>query len=473
MATLPDDTVSLDKGVTMAMFPKRDDDVSFSTAIPRWAVIGIFLIAVFYFMAEAREFLIPVTLAFLLFFVFMPFRRFLQRFGVGATATAAIVTLGMLTGVGGLGLLASGPISQAIENAPMISSRLRDRFEDIRTSMEPLEKAAKQIDAATGGSSTPSLSEEDAVETPPLTAPEISSEPEETAGDPTDSIDGDIPEATVLSAGGSATVKAETQPTTVAPDGTVETGAQEVVVHVSAAKESAAMQQLVALGPSVLGQTMFTLVLLFFMISSGDLLYLKIVQSFDTLKKKRLAYDALREIEASLGAYLGAITLINAVLGILIGLVMWLWDMPSPLLFGLGGFLLNFIPYIGAIAGVIISTIVALIMFEDLFTPILVGVSYLSLTAIEGQLVTPYFVSRRLKLNEVVVFMTVALWAWLWSVLGMVVAVPVLVVLRVLASHIEGMQKLGNFLAGEDPPALEPAPATENGHEAKVATAEH
>ena len=129
--------------------------------------------------------------------------------------------------------------------------------------------------------------------------------------------------------------------------------------------------------------------------------------------------------------------------------------MPSPVLFGLAAFLLNYVPYLGSVGGVIIATLVALFVFDDLFTPLMVGGSYLLLTSVEGQLITPYFVSRRLQLNTVVVFLTVALWAWLWSVLGMIVAVPVLVVIRVLAEHIPGLNKFGNFLAGEDPPELE------------------
>ncbi len=106
-------------------------------------------------------------------------------------------------------------------------------------------------------------------------------------------------------------------------------------------------------------------------------------------------------------------------------------------------------------AGIIIATLVGVFVFDDLFAPLMVGLTYLAITALEGQLITPYFVSRRLQLNTVVVFLTVALWAWLWSVIGMIVAVPLLVVMRVLAEHIPGLQKFGNFLAGEDPPALE------------------
>ena len=165
--------------------------------------------------------------------------------------------------------------------------------------------------------------------------------------------------------------------------------------------------------------------------------------------------DAIDRYEDRLGTYLGAITLINACLGIAVGLTMWAWGMPSPVLFGLAAFLLNYVPYLGSVTGVIVAALIALFVYDDLFTPLMVGLTFLALTSFEGQLITPFFVSRRLQLNTVVVFLTVALWAWLWSVLGMIVAVPVLVVIRVLAEHIPGLNKFGNFLAGEAPPALE------------------
>ena len=215
--------------------------------------------------------------------------------------------------------------------------------------------------------------------------------------------------------------------------------------------------------PGIMGQIALTLFLLFFLIASGDLMYLKIVQSFDSLREKRNAYSALREIEESLGSYLGAITLINACLGLAIGLAMWAFGMPSPLLFGLLAFSLNFIPYLGAITGVGIAMLVALVTFSDVFWPLMVATVYLALTTLEGQLITPYFVARRLQMNAVVVFLTVALWAWLWSVIGMIIAVPLLVVISVICDHVPGLEKLGNFLAGDDPVPLaeeEPAPQT-------------
>lgn len=376
---------------------------------PGWPVIGILLIVGFWFVTFARAFLMPVTLAILLYFVFVPARRAMARIGIGPAGSAGIISIGILLALGVLGYLAYAPISQVMENAPAISQRMEERYREIRASFHGIEEAAAKIDEVTGGSDEPAAA-----------------------------------------AGPAAVVNAGDATTVVAAPG----GGEEVTVAVTTAADSngpGMLQRLVAVAPSLGSQIMFTLVLLYFMLASGDLLYLKIVQSFDTSRDKRQAYNALREIERSLGNYLGAITLINVGLGLAIGLAMWAWGMPSPLLFGLAGFVLNYIPYIGALAGTAVSILVALFVFEDLWTPLIVGLTFMALTSLEGQFVTPYFVSRRLSLNEVVVFVTVALWAWLWSVIGMVVAVPTLVVLRVLADHIPSLQKFGNFLSADTP----------------------
>ena len=368
------------------LFPRVP--VKENSSVPRmanWAIIGIFLILAFSALAAGRDFLMPVTMAILLFFVFTPFRRFARRRGIPDAATALMVTVSIMLVVATLAYAASGPISRAMNNMPIISQQLEVKFDSVRDSIANLRDAAQRIDEAQ------------------------QVEPD----------DGD-----------STAIKVE------------ESGSTTLGTVVKSA-------------PLLLGQTFFTLILLFFMIASGDLLYLKIVQSFDRMRDKRGAYLALREIEDSLGNYLGAITIINAGLGLVIGLAMFAWGMPGALLFGMGAFVLNFIPYLGAITGVAISGLVALVVMPGLFWPGMVALTYLGLTSLEGQIITPYFVSRRLQMNTVVVFLAVALWAWLWSVLGMVIAVPVLVVLRVMADHIPGWEKFGNFLAGDEPPALE------------------
>ena len=236
---------------------------------------------------------------------------------------------------------------------------------------------------------------------------------------------------------------------------------------------SKVLMGLVAGMPHILAQLLFILLLLFFMMSAGDLLYLKIVQSFPTMNSKRKAYAALRELEGSLGSYLSTITLINAGLGIAIGLAMWAWGMPAAAFLGLIAFMLNYIPYIGPTAGVLLSFVIALVSLDGFFLPVLVAVTWLGCCTVEGNFVTPMLVSRRLEMNTVVVFLAVALWAWLWSIVGMVVAVPILVVARVLCDTIPGLERLGNFIGGEDPAPLGPEAAEQDAAESAARVEAH
>lgn len=418
---------------TTSKFPRWRSAEAPRRPVPRWSVIGIFLILLAGFMIQAQAFLMPVTLAFLLFFVFVPPRRVLRRIGLSSPAAAGVITLGMLSAIGILGLVVWTPVSEVMNNAPQISSRLEQRFGEIRASIRPLQDLAEKLDEISGGKKK---------------------------NDPGEVHD----EQQVVENGDStAVVSTDHKPA----------GGDDIRVEVTAdaTDTPTTMERLMTLGPAVGGQIVFMVVLLYFMLASGDLLYLKIVQSFDSMGDKRAAYTALRDIEDAIGSYLGAITIINACLGVAIGLAMWAWGMPSPVLWAVAGFVLNYIPYIGALTGTVSGVLVALFIFDGLWNPLMVGLTFLALTSLEGQLVTPYFVSRRLRLNEVVVFIAVALWAWLWSVLGMVVAVPLLVVMRVLAEHIPGLEKFGNFLAGDSPPQLdddeeEEEEATPHGHDA-------
>jgi predicted PurR-regulated permease PerM len=202
--------------------------------------------------------------------------------------------------------------------------------------------------------------------------------------------------------------------------------------------------------PVMAGQVVICLTLAFFLIASGDLFYKKLVQVMPTLKNKRRALAAARAIENQLSVYLMTITLINMGLGVAIGLAMWALGMPDPVLFGLAGFLLNYIPYIGAMAGVGISFLVALVSFDSAAAAILPAVVYWGLTSFEGQFVTAVTVGRRLRLNAVVVLVSFALWAWLWSFMGMLLSTPMLLTMKVVSDHVPSMSGFGKFLADRD-----------------------
>ena len=162
------------------------------------------------------------------------------------------------------------------------------------------------------------------------------------------------------------------------------------------------------------------------------------------------AIRVLRVIEAirlEVGRYCGTLAVINLLFGALTALVMWLLGMPNPVLWGALAAVLNFIPYLGCATTLAILTLVAFVSFDRISQTALVAASFLALAAVEGHIVEPVFLGRRLDLNPIVVL--VALWvgAWIWGIAGMVVALPLLVATKVAASHSDNGDAVVRFLS--------------------------
>jgi predicted PurR-regulated permease PerM len=209
--------------------------------------------------------------------------------------------------------------------------------------------------------------------------------------------------------------------------------------------------------PFVMAQVVLTLVMTFFLIAGGDMFYEKIVAVSPTFRDKRRAIGIARDIERKISRYFLTITIINAGLGLAVGLALWLIGMPNPALFGVMAFVFNFIPFVGAIGGVLVTLAIGIVTFDQIGTAALAAGTYFALTSLEGQFVTPYAVGRSLKLNPVVVFLAVAFWGWAWSVVGMVIAVPVLIVIRAVSEKLEGLGGLSLFLSGRGVEKVEEA----------------
>lgn len=143
----------------------------------------------------------------------------------------------------------------------------------------------------------------------------------------------------------------------------------------------------------------------------------------------------IHAIRLEVGRYYATLALINMVFGCVIGLTMWLLGMPNPVLWGVVAGVLNFIPYLGCTITFLILTLVGLVTFDRISHTLLVCASFLVLAAIEGHVVEPIFIGRRLDLNPIMVL--VALWVggWMWGITGVVLALPVLVATKVAASH--------------------------------------
>ncbi|MGR3454814.1 AI-2E family transporter [Pseudooceanicola sp.] len=225
-------------------------------------------------------------------------------------------------------------------------------------------------------------------------------------------------------------------------------GQQTVVVDDEPGLVTTALSSLAGLGSSV----MIALILAMFLLSAGDMYQRKLVEALPTLTDKKRALRISNDIEKQVSRYLGAITAINATLGLAIGVTLYLLGMPYAYLWGAAAFLLNYLPYVGALAGVFLCAAVSLVTFETVGDALVPPLAYLALTSLEGQVLTPWLVGRHLKLNAAVVFVAVVFWAWLWGVAGALMAVPFLVFLKVFCDNVPSLEVFGTFLSGRDDP---------------------
>ncbi len=220
------------------------------------------------------------------------------------------------------------------------------------------------------------------------------------------------------------------------------------------------VSSLTSFGGSVLGglKTMlgdgFTiLLLLFFFLSSGDTLLRRLVEVLPTWEDKKRAVGIAAEIEDNVASYLATITVMNVLVGVLNGVQLWLLGMPNPLLFGTLAFLLNYIPILGPLTGVLMFGFVGLFTFDSpLFALVPAGI-YLCLHILEGETVTPMLLARRLTLSPVLVIVSLFFWDWLWGVPGALLSVPLLAVAKIVCDRLPGLAAIGHMLGADKPHA--------------------
>jgi predicted PurR-regulated permease PerM len=192
--------------------------------------------------------------------------------------------------------------------------------------------------------------------------------------------------------------------------------------------------------------TIVMLILLYFLLASGDLFLRKLIRVMPTRADKKRAVEIARQAQSEVSAYLATMTLINVLLGVAVGLAFYFLGMPNPGLWGLMAALLNYVPYLGALVGIATMAVVAFLSFQDTGQALLVPAAYAALNFVESYFVTPVVLGRRLTLNPVVVFIGLTFWGWIWGTVGALIAVPLLVVFKIFCDHSEPLAPVGELL---------------------------
>jgi predicted PurR-regulated permease PerM len=124
---------------------------------------------------------------------------------------------------------------------------------------------------------------------------------------------------------------------------------------------------------------------------------------------------------------------------------MWALGLPTPVLWGVMAALLNFIPFAGATVGAMVVFLVALLQF-DLSYACLAPAIYVFVNVIESYWVTPALLGKSMSLNPVVILLSITLWGWMWGIGGVFMAVPLLVVLKIICDNVETLTPLGRMM---------------------------
>jgi predicted PurR-regulated permease PerM len=190
-----------------------------------------------------------------------------------------------------------------------------------------------------------------------------------------------------------------------------------------------------------------TLVLLYLLLASGDLFLQKLVHVMPTLSDKKRAVEISHEIQQNISNYLFSVSLINIGLGLAVSAGIYWLGVPNAALWGLLVAALNFVPYFGPVAGVLVLGMVGLLTFDTLWEGLLPPAWYFLLHLLEANLITPVLMGRRFTLNPVVIFVSLIFWTWLWGVPGALLSVPILVSIKVICDRVPAMSSVSELLS--------------------------
>jgi predicted PurR-regulated permease PerM len=199
--------------------------------------------------------------------------------------------------------------------------------------------------------------------------------------------------------------------------------------------------------PELMVGTLTTLILLYFLLAYDGVFLGKLIKLMPTLSDKKRAVSIAHEIEGQISRYLFTVTIINCCLGFAVGTAVGLLGLPNPLMWGAMVAVLNFVPYLGALTGIICMTLGAVLSFDSLGYALLFPLSYLVIATLEGNFITPMVMGRSLTLNPVLVLLSLTFWGWMWGIVGVILAVPILAAFKIFCSHIEPMEPLAEFIS--------------------------
>jgi predicted PurR-regulated permease PerM len=380
--------VSLNAGVDDQQSEVKEPQFPQSTALPvqSIALTIIAVLAMVLVLQYAQSMIIPIVLGVLISHALEPMVGWFERRHIPRALSAAVVLVTLVAAGGWMLYSLRWQASAIIEQLPPAARRLRQNLERDRptgpTAIQQVQKAATELEKASTSS--------------PPQAPS-----------------------------GVQRVQVESTPINISDY--VMWGSLGIV--------------------AALGQLVLILFLVYFLLVSGDQYRRKLVKIIGTtLSEKKVTVQILQQIDRQISMFLLVQVFTSTVVAIATWLAFTALGVEQAAVWGLLAGIFNSIPYFGPVLVTGGTSIVAFLQFGDLRMAAIVGGVALLITSLEGFLLTPWLTSRATRMNAVAIFVGLLFWGWVWNVWGMLLAVPLLMVMKAVCDHVEDFKGLGELL---------------------------
>jgi AI-2 transport protein TqsA len=198
-----------------------------------------------------------------------------------------------------------------------------------------------------------------------------------------------------------------------------------------------------ALGPflSFMSELLLVFVFMIFILGGRGRMEKKIAQAFSPDQASTVS-RAVRKIDHQVQKYLGVKTLMCIITGVLTTVILALFHLPFAIVFGVLAFLLNYIPTLGSIIATALPVLLATFFFGNLGPAAGILVLLMTVNVVLGNVVEPRLMGRGLGLSPLLVFFSLFFGAWLWGIPGMILAVPILAVIKIIFSNVPSLKTL-------------------------------
>ena len=195
-------------------------------------------------------------------------------------------------------------------------------------------------------------------------------------------------------------------------------------------------------------QMFFALLVIFFFLAGWTRMRRRTITGRSSFDGAMTTARAIQQVVDATSTYLGTITIVNLGMGLTVALILYLLDMPTPLMWGGIVAVLNYIPYLGPIASALLLALGGLMAFADPWYAFLPALCFVGVHLVEANLITPFFVGKRLTINPLLILVALSFWAWVWGTTGALLAVPLLIIMKTVLDAA-GKPDIAGFLFEE------------------------